>query len=627
MNYIAVVSPDKQISKLTDTFNKVSTENTILDYFDSVPTMYNSAQTRGIPYSRILCLPLHSGVIDLSTLVQVWDSSGSQEIVYVTSDKKDSEKACMMLTSALHLVIHVNGISPSTFTAFATSSLDTLKNLYKISDTAPLPIQKTEKAKNLFGTFTNFLHKKPAISDSNTSPQENVPDESECTPKAVDVPEQVSAVEEPDKVSLAEDVDKASLADDTVTEEPDQTSLAEDTVTEELDQTSLADDTVTEEPDQTSLADDTTTEDADKASLAEDTVTEDASNDTVQPSLSSNVAPVFDTVPKLNTVSSDGIALGADAFVTPNMTSAPEIPSENIPALDTVKQVSADTLLIGGEDAKYREKIEAPKVVEKVTEKIVEKVVVQQVDSKGKKGKTINFPELDAVVHGEERVVLTVTGDRRTGVTNYALSLAKYFVAKKLNVLLVDLDITLHGLLSYIDYDDFSDYGEEQKQGLRLCHSKEAFERALIRYKDGYDLITTDYGVKIDPPDSLAQFVSVILDSTDAYDVVIFDVPYAQLCYCEDLVASSQTEFLCDGSWEGVMNCYQLLDGLALPLRVKRLLRQYARLVHTCGADADKHFSDAHNQLSFNDIDWTQVRHAELPTGALTDAYVNALLC
>lgn len=210
-----------------------------------------------------------------------------------------------------------------------------------------------------------------------------------------------------------------------------------------------------------------------------------------------------------------------------------------------------DLTFEGGVDEQYRTQATQVKIVEKT-------VVLNKSDV------------VRNILSGVTSKTILVTGDRGTGLTTTALSLAEYF-ADKVHVLYVDGDLKNHGSLNYLEYNHIVKFGDHQKKGVKICKSVDAFRSCRINYATNLDILVSDYNVNV----SLDEFEltqSVITELADEYSVIIVDVPFDSLSACEDLILTGAPIICMDASKRGFMNTLCYLEGDYLEKRYKRAL-------------------------------------------------------
>lgn len=231
---------------------------------------------------------------------------------------------------------------------------------------------------------------------------------------------------------------------------------------------------------------------------------------------------------------------------------------------------------ISSEEEQYRMQSEAPKVVTKT----VVKEVVRNVNVGNK------LSVLNGVYAGRLKKVIVVTGDRGSGVTSTALSIAKT-LAKKVDVLYFDCDTVNHGLLNYIDYMNFKNYENTHMNGVKLCKSSQAFDRCVAAFDENFYLLTTDYSC--DATDEELQKASeVVAERADDFGVVVVDCPVSKLPFITDLVLTCQGVICTEGSKRGFMNMLCQFESCKMSMRYKRtLVSRGTMLVTKCPKSLD----------------------------------------
>lgn len=254
--------------------------------------------------------------------------------------------------------------------------------------------------------------------------------------------------------------------------------------------------------------------------------------------------------------------------------SIPESYSTQIPDQAGVVSVDDDFSNedIASMEAKYREATNQPKVVTKV----VEKEVIRNIGG----GKTA----LAGIYNGKLKKVLIVTGDRATGITSTAMTVAK-IMSKKVPVLYFDCDSDNHGLLSYIDYANFKNYENTHMQGIKLCHSGNIFDKCVVRYDDNLDILSSDYDCVCSDKE-LQETQEVVAEKAENYGVVIVDCPIDKLSLIPDLLLVGQTVICVEGSKRGFMNMLCRLEACSITDRLKRtIVSRGTMFVTKCAKD------------------------------------------
>lgn len=222
------------------------------------------------------------------------------------------------------------------------------------------------------------------------------------------------------------------------------------------------------------------------------------------------------------------------------------------------------------DEAKYRQQREAPRTIIKT--------VREPVMGSGS--------ALKSVYSGRMKKVLIVTGDRGTGVTSTAMSLARE-LAKHVEVLYFDCDTLNHGILNYIDYSVFSGYEQIHLEGVKSCKSAQVFDRCIIDWDENFSLLSSDFSCECDDED-LAQTAQVVAECSDNYGVVVVDCPMSKLHCLQDLVLVGTSVVCVEASKRGFMNMLCQLEACTLPARYKRNLASKSTMFLTkCNPKTD----------------------------------------
>jgi len=117
-----------------------------------------------------------------------------------------------------------------------------------------------------------------------------------------------------------------------------------------------------------------------------------------------------------------------------------------------------------------------------------------------------------------------VIGERGTGVTSYIIDSSVKNATKGKKVLIVDLDYSKNGILSYINTDSF--YNQNCNRGI---------DGIKVYTEDGIDVISNGYGIGVGESSITKLISSGILET---YDIVFIDCPLDCIdCLSEELVS------------------------------------------------------------------------------------------
>lgn len=294
----------------------------------------------------------------------------------------------------------------------------------------------------------------------------------------------------------------------------------------------------------------------------------------------------------------------------------------NLPEQESVSNVG-DTIdddlggldIAGSEDA-YRQANEQPKVIVKT--EVVTKEVIRTVGSKN--------TALENVLCGKSKKTVIVTGDRATGVTTAALTIARE-LAKKVPVLYFDCDIETHGLLSYLNYETILNYERSHLEGIRRCKSSQAFLSCVISYDDNFDILTSDYTCDAKDED-IETAQSIVAEMSGNYGVVIVDCPIDKLHLIPDLILTGSTVMCVEASKRGYMNMLCKLENSSLALRYKRNIVSRGTMFVTKipkGLDIKKLIKYISSMYQSDSCDWLSMQY-ELFNGRLDSKLLNTIL-
>ena len=223
---------------------------------------------------------------------------------------------------------------------------------------------------------------------------------------------------------------------------------------------------------------------------------------------------------------------------------------------------------------------------------------------------------------GRSRKIVVVTGDRGSGVTTTAYSLAMS-LSKKIDVLYVDCDVENHGLLSYIDYDNFRNYDEQHMSGVKLCKSYQLFDSCIVNWAKNMYFLTSDYSCDT-TKEELSRSMEVVAERAGDLGVVIIDCPIKYLDCISDLILAGKVVVCTESSKRGFMNMLCQLEGSELANKVKRTLAYKGIMFLTKlvkGSDINKLVSAVKTVYEPDEVDWLAI-----PMQAFNGVYDDKLL-
>ena len=229
----------------------------------------------------------------------------------------------------------------------------------------------------------------------------------------------------------------------------------------------------------------------------------------------------------------------------------PSVPTSQVVVDDSLETFAG----VGLEDNKVRERETAGGKT-----RVITKTVVKNISNSNDLVKGMSS--------GTTRKLLVVTGDRGTGVTSTAFTLALQ-LSKKVDVLYFDCDIENHGLLNYIDYNKFCGFEDINRNGISLCRSSKAFDSCITMWDDGLTLLTSDFSCDV-KEDMLKQVGGIVAERCLDYGLTVVDCPIKFLPCINELLLSANVALCVEGSKRGFMNMLCQLESSPLEMRYKR---------------------------------------------------------
>lgn len=279
---------------------------------------------------------------------------------------------------------------------------------------------------------------------------------------------------------------------------------------------------------------------------------------------------------------------------------------------EEVRDLDID-LSVGSAEEEYRKKMEQPKVIkETVVKEVIKSVKTSSV--------------LENIYKGTAHKLVIVTGDRGSGVTTTAWSLALHF-SKEVPVLYFDCDVLNHGLMNYIDYFEFKNYEQAHIQGVKLCKSSKAFSSCVCKWDTNIDLLTSDFGVEVDD-DELMLAQGIVAENLTKYGVVIVDCPFEKLHCIQDLILTGNSVLCVEDNKRGFMNTLSGLDRSPLPLRYKKSIISRGTLVRTkvnSKHDYKRLMKYINSIVDLEDCNWLDMTTTEF-SGRITSEFLTEIL-
>lgn len=265
---------------------------------------------------------------------------------------------------------------------------------------------------------------------------------------------------------------------------------------------------------------------------------------------------------------------------------------------------------IGGGQPKVIEKVvervvekpvEVEKIVEKIVEKPVEKIVEKEVEKtvyvSGGSSQAHSFKQ---IMSKTEPVYLLVTGDRRSGVTTTALSLANIF-ASQMNTLYVDLDTVTHGSIVRLGIMDIIEEDDSIQDGLKNLRSPNGLKHLVYWGNNKFASLITNYDTEISE-EEITRATNAVAVQHD-FNLVVIDCPFSKLGLLDDILPVCDTIICIDGSAQSIINTMSLLSDLThigIPKKVQNMMYRSSRLLVTERGIKPKEFKE--NMKFVNDI-------------------------
>lgn len=248
------------------------------------------------------------------------------------------------------------------------------------------------------------------------------------------------------------------------------------------------------------------------------------------------------------------------------------------------------------------------KIVEKIVEKPVEKVVEKVVEKKVyiNNGAGVGGNKYLAALQGQSPLFLVVTGDRRSGITTTALTLADFF-GKSTSTLYVDFDIDRRGSLIRLGLDAIVDEPEYVQNGISLLTKAKTLPRMVYRGGNKFCSLINMFGEEIS--DDKITSVSEILTLQTDFNVCIIDCPLDKLYLLGDMLTISDIFICMDGDIQSYISTLSQLTDLKLPLRTQAVMFRNSKFLLTL-SDNIKNFESCRAYVNdvfdaeSNEVQW-----------------------
>jgi len=190
------------------------------------------------------------------------------------------------------------------------------------------------------------------------------------------------------------------------------------------------------------------------------------------------------------------------------------------------------------------------------------------------------------IIKGIMHETIVVTGERRSGVTQTALTFAK-MLSRSTPTLYVDLDIQRHGSLYYLGIDDLVDCDQAIQNGLGLVKNGKDIRKYVFHSSvTGFDALVSMPGHAIREKD-LQESLSQLAFQVKLYNALVIDCPFENLYLLEELMFNADFFFCVDSDICACSNMLFALDNLnaeknpqkGLSLKTLTMLNAHAKYI------------------------------------------------
>lgn len=183
---------------------------------------------------------------------------------------------------------------------------------------------------------------------------------------------------------------------------------------------------------------------------------------------------------------------------------------------------------------------------------------------------------VEQIKNGTRNEIYVITGDRKTGKTKLATSIASQ-LGKSVPVLYIDMDTRRHGLLSFIDYHRFSKYEEAKRNSIYTLRNREDVYDLAIEIENNIFIMSSDYS-------SIYENNTIIVDDllysiSDKFGAIIIDIDLCDLSKISDTLKIA-TKFICmEPSLQGIINFMAESESTKLTDKERKFLFKDAKIV------------------------------------------------
>lgn len=282
-----------------------------------------------------------------------------------------------------------------------------------------------------------------------------------------------------------------------------------------------------------------------------------------------------------------------------DISSLPNFDSISPDETDVEEVNDTPTLEVNADDLFSTGKVE-PRVVEKIVTQVVErpvevikeveivKEVVKEVPKEVTREKLVFVGGGSTTAHSfadimskKETVFLLVTGDRRSGVTTTALSLANLF-GSALNALYVDFDTITKGSLVRLGIQNIVDENDRIQEGVKHLRNPKVLDKLVYRGDNKFASLISNFGVEVSD-EEISQAANA-LAIQQYFDIVVIDCPITKLGLLDDLLPVSDMILCFDGSVQSIINTMSILSDLTdmgISRKIQNIMYRSSRMLVT----------------------------------------------
>lgn len=219
--------------------------------------------------------------------------------------------------------------------------------------------------------------------------------------------------------------------------------------------------------------------------------------------------------------------------------------------------------------------VEKPVEVEKVVEKVVEKKVYVG-------GGTASSSRYTAAMQGADTLFLVITGDRRSGVTTTALTVADFF-GNYAPTLYVDFDTKRRGSLIRLGINNIIEESDYIQNGINLLTKPNAVLKVSYKGQNKFSSLICMYGEDIS--DERVTDVSEILTLQNSFNIVVVDCPLENLHLLGSMLNLADIFICMDGDAQSYISTLSALSDIDIPIRTQAVMFRNSKYVLTLSQD------------------------------------------